>query len=255
MEERKLEVVPRHVAIIMDGNGRWARARGLPRLAGHRAGTENIRPILEACVEFGIEILTIWAFSTENWRRPETEVKGLLRILERMIRRELQELHKQGVQLRHIGRLDRLPKRLQTQVLDATETTRDNQRITLNVAFDYGGRAEIVRAMQQIIHDGIPADEVNEDLLSQYMYTAGQPDPDLIIRTGGELRTSGFMLWQSAYSEYYVTATFWPDFGQEELYQALVAFGQRERRFGAVKDDYGLPHEQAEGDEVEEDPA
>ncbi len=244
MKESKLEIVPRHVAIIMDGNGRWARARGLPRLAGHRAGTENLRPILEASVEFGIESLTIWAFSTENWRRPETEVRGLLRILERMIRRELQELHKQGVQLRHIGRMDRLPKRLQTQVLDAIELTKKNDRITLNVAFDYGGRAEIVHAVQQIIRDGIPADEVSEELLSSYMYTAGQPDPDLIIRTGGELRTSGFMLWQSAYTEYYITPTFWPDFGREELYEALEAFGQRDRRYGGIKNDYGLSQEQ-----------
>ncbi len=238
-EEIRLEHVPRHVAIIMDGNGRWARARGLPRLAGHRAGTENIRPILEACVEFGIDILTIWAFSTENWRRPETEVRGLLRILQRMIRRELQELHKQGVKLRHLGRLDRLPDRLQQQVLDAIEMTKDNDRIVLNVGFDYGGRAEIVQAAQRIIRDGIPAEEVNEDLFSSYMYTAGQPDPDLIIRTGGELRTSGFMLWQSAYAEYYVTSTFWPDFGREELYEALLAFDQRDRRFGGINDDYG----------------
>jgi len=242
-EEKELEHVPRHVAVIMDGNGRWARARGLPRLAGHRAGTENLRPILEACVEFHVEILTIWAFSTENWRRPEAEVRGLLRILERMIRRELKELHKQGVKLRHIGRLDRLPERLQREVLEATELTRDNDRIVLNVGFDYGGRAEIVQAVQQIIRDGIPAKEVTEDLLSQYMYTAGQPDPDLIIRTGGDLRTSGFMLWQSAYTEYYITPTFWPDFGREELYEALVAFSQRDRRFGGIKDDYGSPGE------------
>jgi undecaprenyl diphosphate synthase len=228
----------------MDGNGRWAKARGLPRLAGHQAGTENLRPILEASVEFGVESLTIWAFSTENWRRPEREVRGLLRILERMIRRELQELHKQGVQLRHIGRMERLPKRLQTQVLDAIELTKENDRITLNVAFDYGGRAEIVHAVQQIIREGIPADEVNEELLSSYMYTAGQPDPDLIIRTGGELRTSGFMLWQSAYTEYYITPTFWPDFDRKELYKALVAFGQRDRRYGGIKNDYGLPQEQ-----------
>jgi len=239
MEEKKLTVVPRHVAIIMDGNGRWARARGLPRLAGHRAGTENLRPILEASAEFGIEILTIWAFSTENWTRPETEVKGLLRILQEMIRRELQELHKQGVQLRHLGRLDRLPPRLQQQVRQAIELTQHNSRIVLNVAFDYGGRAEIVQAVQRILRDGIAADQVDEALLSRYMYTAGQPDPDLIIRTGGELRTSGFMLWQSAYSEYYITPTFWPDFGREELYQALVAFSQRDRRFGGIKDDYG----------------
>ena len=249
-EELRLEHVPRHVAIIMDGNGRWARARGLPRLAGHRAGTENIRPILEACVEFGIDILTIWAFSTENWRRPEAEVRGLLRILQRMIRRELQELHKQGVKLRHLGRLDRLPDRLQVQVLDAIEMTRDNDRIVLNVGFDYGGRAEIVQAAQRIIRDGIPAEEVNEDLFSAYMYTAGQPDPDLIIRTGGELRTSGFMLWQSAYAEYYVTSTFWPDFGREQLREALLAFDQRDRRFGGLNDDYGSVDEDLAADNV-----
>ncbi len=246
MTDAKLDVVPRHVAIIMDGNGRWARARGLPRLAGHRAGTENLRPILEASAEFGIEILTIWAFSTENWQRPESEVQGLLRILERMIKRELKELHKQGVQLRHIGRLNFLPERLQKQVLDAIALTKDNKRIILNVAFDYGGRAEIVQAVQRIMRDGIPANMVNEELLSRYMYTAGQPDPDLIIRTGGELRTSGFMLWQSAYSEYYITPTFWPDFDREELYKALVAFCQRDRRFGCIKDDYGSTLEERE---------
>jgi len=244
MEEEKLEQVPRHAAIIMDGNGRWAKARGLPRLAGHRAGTENLRPILEAAAEFGIEILTIWAFSTENWRRPEMEVRGLLRILRLMIGRELKELHRQGVKLCHIGHLDRLPKSLQAQVREAIELTKDNDRIVLNVAFDYGGRAEIVRAVQRIIEDGVPAQDVDEELLSSYMYTAGQPDPDLIIRTGGELRTSGFMLWQSAYTEYYITPTLWPDFGRQELYQALVEFSHRDRRFGGIKDDYGSPGEQ-----------
>jgi undecaprenyl diphosphate synthase len=202
-----------------------------------------LRPILEASVEFGIEVLTIWAFSTENWTRPEAEVQGLLRILRRMIRRELNELHKQGVQLRHLGRLDRLPKGLQKQVLEAIELTRNNDRIVLNVAFDYGGRAELVHAVQQIIREGIPADQVDEALLSRFMYTAGQPDPDLIIRTSGELRTSGFMMWQAAYSEYYITPTFWPDFDSEELYRALVAFGQRDRRFGGIKGDYGSPYE------------
>ena len=246
-KERELEHVPRHVAIIMDGNGRWAQARGLPRLAGHRAGTENLRSVLEACVDFRVEILTIWAFSTENWQRPEVEVRGLLRILERMIRRELQELHKQGVRLRHLGRMNRLPNRLQKQVRDAIDLTKYNDRIVLNIAFDYGGRAEIVHAVQQIIRAGVPAEDVDDALLSRHMYTAGQPDPDLIIRTGGELRTSGFMMWQSAYSEYYITPTFWPDFGREELYEALVAFGQRDRRFGGVnpasdyRDDHAPP--------------
>jgi undecaprenyl diphosphate synthase len=243
MTEDKSLSIPRHVAIIMDGNGRWAKARGLPRLAGHRAGTENLRPILEASVEFGIEILTIWAFSTENWRRPESEVRGLLSILQRMIRRELKDLHKQGVRLCHIGRLDRLPPALQQQVRDAIELTRGNDRIILNVAFDYGGRAEIVQAVQRIVEDGIPADQVDEALLSSYMYTAGQPDPDLIIRTSGEMRTSGFMLWQSAYSEYYVTETFWPDFDREELRRALLAFARRDRRYGGIKADYDLPHQ------------
>ena len=250
MTEDKSSNAPRHVAIIMDGNGRWARARGLPRLAGHRAGTENLRPVLEASVELGIEILTIWAFSTENWRRPETEVRGLLGILQRMIRRELKELHKQGVRLCHIGRLDRLPPALQKQVLEAIELTRENDRIILNVAFDYGGRAEIVQAVRRIVEAGIPADQVDEALLSSYMYTAGQPDPDLIIRTSGEMRTSGFMLWQSAYTEYYVTETFWPDFGREELSRALLAFGQRDRRFGGIKDDYGSPREDHTVEEV-----
>jgi undecaprenyl diphosphate synthase len=240
-EEQELEQVPRHVAIIMDGNGRWAKARGLPRVAGHRAGTENLRPILEASAEFGIEILTIWAFSTENWRRPETEVRGLLRILQQMLVRELKELHRQGVRLRHLGRLDRLPKRLQKQVLDALELTQDNSRIVLNVAFDYGGRAEIVRAVQRIIRDGIDAEDVDEALISSYLYTAGQPDPDLIIRTSGEMRTSGFMMWQSAYAEYYITPTYWPDFDRAELYKALQAFARRDRRFGGIKDETGAP--------------
>jgi len=227
--------VPRHVAIIMDGNGRWAKARGLPRLAGHRAGTENLRPILEASADFGIEVLTVWAFSTENWKRPEAEVKGLLRILGQMIQRELQELHKQGVQIRHTGRLERLPGRLQKRIRDAIELTKDNRRIVLNVAFDYGGREEIVHAVQQIIRDGIPAEAVDEAVVSRYLYTAGLPDPDLIIRTSGELRTSGFMMWQAAYAEYYITPTLWPDFGKQELHQALLAYCQRDRRFGGIK--------------------
>ncbi|MFQ6059127.1 MAG: isoprenyl transferase [Anaerolineae bacterium] len=235
MEERQtLTKIPKHVAIIMDGNGRWAQARGLPRLAGHRAGTENIRRVLEACVEYGVEILTLWAFSTENWARPEEEVRGLMRILEQTIKRELHELHRQGVQLRHIGRLDRLSPRLQEQVRHAIELTKDNDRITLNVAFDYGGRAEIVQAVRRIIADGVRPEEVDEALISRYLYTAGQPDPDLIIRTSGEMRLSNFMIWQGAYAEYYSTPTYWPDFDKEELYRALLAYSQRERRFGRV---------------------
>jgi len=240
-DETKLEKLPRHVAIIMDGNGRWAKARGLPRLAGHRAGTENLRPILEASVEFGIQVLTIWAFSTENWNRPAEEVQGLLRLLHRMIQRELKELYEQGVQIRHVGRLDRLPASLQKEVREAIEFTRHNDRLILNIAFDYGGRSEIVQAVRRIVQDGIPAEQIDEALLSSYMYTAGMPDPDLIIRTSGELRTSGFMMWQAAYAEYYITPTYWPDFDREELYKALLAYSQRDRRFGGIKDDYGIP--------------
>jgi undecaprenyl diphosphate synthase len=252
-DETTVENGPRHVAIIMDGNGRWAKSRGLPRLAGHRAGTENLRPILEASVEFGIEYLTIWAFSTENWSRPDAEVQGLLRILRRMIQRELRELDKQGVRLCHLGRLDRLPRGLQKQIQDAMEQTKNNDRLTLNVAFDYGGRSEIVNAVQGIVRDGIPADQVDEALLSRYMYTAGQADPDLIIRTSGELRTSGFMMWQAAYSEYYITPTFWPDFDRDELYKAVLAYGQRDRRFGGIKDGHGSPHEAPGRTETSED--
>jgi undecaprenyl diphosphate synthase len=235
--------VPQHVAIIMDGNGRWAKARGLPRLKGHQAGTENLRPILRASAEFGIQILTVWAFSTENWRRPPAEVRGLLRILQQVIKRELRELHVEGVCIRHIGRLDRLPGSLQQQILDAVELTRNNNRIVLNVAFDYGGRAEILQAVQRIIRDGVPAEAVDDALLSGYLYTAGQPDPDLIIRTSGEMRTSGFMLWQSAYSEYYVTPTLWPDFGRDDLHEALLAYDRRDRRFGGITGDFGPPAE------------
>jgi undecaprenyl diphosphate synthase len=241
---------PRHVAIIMDGNGRWAQARGLPRLAGHRAGTDNIQPVLEAAVEFGIEILTIWAFSTENWGRPREEVRGLLRLLERTIKRQLAELHRNGVQLRHLGRIDRLPQRLQKQVLEAIDLTKDNERIILNVAFDYGGRADLVRAVRNIVADGIPAEEIDEALISNYLYTAGQPDPDLIIRTSGEFRISNFMLWQGAYAEYYVTPTYWPDFGREELRKALDEFAHRDRRFGRIREEdwpLGTSADESEG--------
>ncbi len=229
-----LERVPRHVGIIMDGNGRWARARGLPRLAGHRAGTENLRRMLRAAVEFGIQILTIYAFSTENWDRPEDEVKGLLSIMERVIDRELSELDKEGVQVRHIGRLERTSPRLRQKIRNAIELTRNNRRLILNVAFDYGGRAELVDAVRHIIADGVPAEQVDEVLVSRYLYTAGLPDPDLIIRTSGEMRISNFLIWQGAYAEFYVTPTLWPDFDKDELYKALQGYGQRERRFGLV---------------------
>ena len=230
------EKIPRHVAIIMDGNGRWAISRGLPRLAGHRAGTENLRRIIRASAEFGVKYLTIYAFSTENWGRPPEEVNGLMRILEDVIDRELAELHKEGVQLRHIGRLERLDPKIQEKVLHAIDLTKNNDRLVLNVAFNYGGRDEIVCAMQNIIKDGISADKVTAELVSQYLFTVGVPDPDLIIRTSGELRVSNFLIWQAAYSEWYITPTFWPDFNKEEYRRALETFAQRDRRYGGVSE-------------------
>jgi undecaprenyl diphosphate synthase len=230
------ENVPQHVAIIMDGNGRWARERRLPRLAGHRAGVENLRKVIESSVEYGIKILTIYAFSTENWERPIDEVRGLINILEEVIDRELTRLHGNGVQLRHIGDLDRLRPSLQEKVRHAIELTQNNDRLILNVAWNYGGRAEIVHAIQAMISDGISPDEVNEDLISRYLYTKGIPDPDLIIRTSGEMRVSNFLIWQGAYAEWFVTPTYWPDFGPEELLEAVFAYAQRERRYGKVED-------------------
>jgi undecaprenyl diphosphate synthase len=228
--------VPHHVAIIMDGNGRWARSRGLPRLAGHRAGVDNLRRVLEASVEYGIQILTIYAFSTENWNRPESEVKGLIAILEEVIDRELQSLHENGVQLRHIGRLERLDPKLQDKVRHAIALTKDNDRLILNVAWNYGGRAEIVHAVQEIIRKGVPPDEITEELISQHLYTSESPDPDLIIRTSGEMRVSNFLIWQGAYAELYITPHYWPDFGPPELLEAIEDFAQRERRYGQVSD-------------------
>jgi len=228
------EKIPTHIAIIMDGNGRWALSRGLPRIAGHRAGTENLRRVIEACIEFGITYLTLYAFSTENWGRPEEEVQGLMQIVEDVIDRELQELHDQGVQLRHIGRLDRINPILRDKVLHAVEYTKENKRLVLNIAFNYGGRDEIVCAIQRMIEDGVKAEQVTDELVSQYLFTEGVPDPDLIIRTSGELRGSNFLIWQGAYCEWYFTPTYWPDFDKEQLRLALEEFSHRERRYGRV---------------------
>jgi len=229
-----IEKIPQHVAMIMDGNGRWALHRGLPRLAGHKAGTENLRRVIRSTVEFGVKYLTIYAFSTENWGRPAEEVNGLMLILQNVIDRELNELHKEGVQLRHIGRLERLDPAIQKKVLHAIELTKKNDRLILNVAFNYGGRDEIVNAIQHIIKDGIPAEEVTDELVNRYLFTAGVPDPDLIIRTSGELRVSNFLIWQAAYSEWYITPTYWPDFDKDEYRRALETFANRDRRYGKV---------------------
>jgi undecaprenyl diphosphate synthase len=228
LPERK----PKHVAIIMDGNGRWAKSRGLPRTAGHHQGKENLRQILEASVEFGIEILTIYAFSTENWDRPPEEVRALMMILNLVLDQEVKKLHKNGVQVRHIGSTEGVDPKLVKKIEQACDYTKDNEKIILNVAFNYGGRDEIVHAVQQIMRDGYTADDITEDLVSQYMYTGGLPDPDLIIRTSGEFRLSNFLIWQGAYAEYYTTPVYWPDFSREELLKAVWEYSNRRRRFG-----------------------
>jgi undecaprenyl diphosphate synthase len=229
-----LSSVPRHVAIIMDGNGRWARQRGLSRMAGHRAGTENIRQVIERFADYGVRYLTLYAFSTENWNRPRAEVQGLMRILSRVIKREIRHLHENGIRLIHLGRLDGLSANLQEQVLDAIELTKDNDRMTVCIAFNYGGRAEILDAARRLMTNGLSPDGVDEGLFSSYLYTADIPDPDLIIRTAGEMRLSNFLLWQGAYAEFYCTDVYWPAFGSEDIDRALLAFNQRKRRFGGL---------------------
>jgi len=227
--------LPEHVAIIMDGNGRWAEKRGLPRLAGHQAGTDNIRKVVEILSRYRVKYLTLYAFSTENWNRPGEEVSGLLSILARIIERETEVLNERGVKLRHLGRLDGIPPELRDKILKAIETTRDNSLMTLNIAFDYGGRAEILDAVRRIISDSIRPEDITESLFNSYLYTADLPEPDLIIRTSGELRLSNFLIWQTAYSEFYTTSTLWPDFGEVEIQQALIEYSHRERRFGGLK--------------------
>ncbi len=233
-EKPALAQIPRHIAIIMDGNGRWAKRRGLPRLAGHRAGVENIRRILRECTDLGIQYLTIYAFSTENWSRPSAEVEGLMRIFGEFLDRETRSLHAEGVKIRHLGSMQGVSPALQRKTQAALDLTRENQRINLCVAFNYGGRADIVDAVRALVAAGIAPDAITEQMISERLSTGGIPDPDLIIRTSGEWRLSNFLLWQAAYSEYWVTPTFWPDFSPELLRQALHDYGQRERRFGGL---------------------
>ena len=234
MAEPRIKHIPKHVAIIMDGNGRWAEKRGLPRLAGHRAGTDNVRRTIKCFNDHDIKYVTIYAFSTENWSRPQREVQGLMRIMEEVIDREAENLHKDGVKLIHLGNLDGISEKLKKKVQYAVELTENNSGGTLCIAFNYGGRAEIIDAVKRILRDGILPNEIDEALISHYLYTMNLPDPDLIIRTGGEMRLSNFLIWQAAYSEYYATPTLWPDFGTEEIEQALIAYSERERRFGGL---------------------
>ena len=226
--------VPRHVAVIMDGNGRWATQRGLPRAAGHRAGTENIRRVIERFADHGVQYLTLYAFSTENWNRPEKEVRLLIRLLRYFIKRETANLHKNGIRLQMLGHIETLPEWLQKQVAEAIALTRDNDRMTLNICFSYGGRYDILMAVQAMVGAELNASEITEDTISSYLSTAGAPDPDLLIRTGGDMRISNFLLWQAAYAELYFTDTFWPDFGREDTDIALAEYGRRKRKFGGL---------------------
>ena len=230
--------LPRHVAIIMDGNRRWARRRGLPVLQGHRAGARATRQVVETCVQLGIPVLTLYAFSTENWRRPSLEVQALLRLIESTLRRERAELHANGVRIRHIGILDGLPPTLVAALRESEEMTRDNRALILNVAINYGGRNELARAMravaQKVMEGTLVPAAIDEEVIAAHLDTAGLPDPDLLIRTGGEQRVSNFLLWQIAYTELYITPTLWPDFDRREFLLALLHYQHRERRFGGV---------------------
>ncbi len=224
--------LPQHVAIIMDGNGRWARQRGLPRLAGHEAGVKNLHRVIRSLAGYGLSYLTVFAFSTENWTRPALEVRALFRLLGRVIREEVDTIHKNNVKVLHIGRLDRLSPQVQREVLRAIEVTRHNTGLTLAVALDYGGRADITQALKSIVREGIPPEAITEETVRSRLSTHGLPDPDLMIRTGGEMRVSNFLIWQSAYAEFYSTPTLWPDFDEKEVERALLAYSRRERRFG-----------------------
>ena len=228
------ERIPRHIAILMDGNGRWAKRRGMPRLFGHRAGVENLRAVIKACVEFGVKYLTIYAFSTENWGRPQDEVKGLEKLFHEAFTNEFLELRKQGVRIVHLGQREGIPQDLLDEIDEAVELSKANDRLVLSVALNYGSRNEIMHAVRRMIADGLDPDTISEQTVSGYLFTAGIPDLDLVIRTSGEQRLSNFLLWQSAYAEWEFPETLWPDFGKEQLLEAIFEYAKRDRRFGKV---------------------
>jgi undecaprenyl diphosphate synthase len=225
---------PNHIAIIMDGNGRWAERRGLPRFAGHLAGIKSVRSTVRCLKQYQIRYVTLYGFSTENWERPKDEVINLFRLLEEVADKEALEFHKLGVKIRHLGRLEDLPPGLRQALNRAVELTKNNTGMTLSLAFNYGGRTEILDAVRAIIAEGVPPQSINEELFNSYLYTAGLPDVDLIIRTGGELRMSNFLIWQATYSEYYFTDVLWPDFDEKEIKKALLSYSRRQRRFGGL---------------------
>lgn len=226
--------LPDHVAIVPDGNGRWAEKRGLPRLEGHHAGAENMYNMVQYLNEYPIKCVSLYGFSTENWIRPESEVKGLFKLLVNFIEKYLMDINQRNIKLCHSGRLHELPEDLQQAIRKAVEVTRDNTGMTLNVAFNYGGRAEIVDAVRRLLADDNKTRDINETSFSSYLYTAGLPDVDLLIRTGDETRLSNFLLWQTAYSEYHFTKVLWPDFSKKDIDKALLAYSRRKRRFGGL---------------------
>ena len=239
LENIDKEGIPRHVAIIMDGNGRWALHKGLPRTMGHRAGVEALRGVVRCSSQIGIEYLTVYAFSTENWKRPQSEIGILMSLLKEYIRKELEELHSNEVKIRVLGNIEQLPKDVSEEVLKAYEKTKNNKGLVFNLALNYGGRAEIVHAVQGIVKDIInkklAVEDIDEGLLENYLYTADCPEPELVIRTSGEMRLSNFLLWQAAYSEIVVVEECWPDFNDQSLLNTIRIYQSRERRFGGIK--------------------
>ena len=227
--------LPAHIAIIMDGNGRWAAQRHLPRVEGHRAGIESVRDVVETSARLGIEVLTLYAFSIENWKRPRTEVATLMMLLKRYIRLELSTLLKNNIRFQVVGRSDELSPDVQDELAAGIRQTANNSGMLFNIALNYGGRAEIVDAARRAIAAGLRPDDLDERRFSEFLYTAGQPDPDLLIRTSGEMRVSNFLLWQIAYAEIWVTETLWPDFRRRHLLEAVVAYQKRDRRYGGIK--------------------
>jgi undecaprenyl diphosphate synthase len=232
--------IPTHIAIIMDGNGRWAKRRGLPRVAGHREGVKSVRDVVEACAQLGVKYLTLFAFSTENWRRPKEEIDTLMKLLIKTLRSETEKLHKNDIKLMAIGDIDSLPKEVRQELKEAMEKTKNNKRMVLNLALSYSGRWEIIEAVKEIARDvkkgKVKIEEIDDKLFSNYLKTAGIPDPDLLIRTSGELRISNFLLWQIAYTEIYITDCLWPDFRRKHLYEAIRDYQRRERRFGMTSE-------------------
>ncbi|HRE40075.1 MAG TPA: isoprenyl transferase [Ignavibacteria bacterium] len=233
---KKSGEIPKHIAIIMDGNGRWAKSKGYTRVRGHHEGVNSVREIVEASAQIGIKYLTLYTFSTENWRRPKTEVALLMKLLIKTLRRETERLHKNDVKLISTGNLKDLPEKVYQELQEGMEKTKNNKRLTLNLALSYSGRWDILNAVKKLINEKIPADKINEKVFSEHLETVNLPDPDLLIRTGGDYRISNFLLWQCAYSELYIEKKYWPDFKRELLYKAIEEYQKRERRFGMISE-------------------